>query len=163
MEEERVYELDEVINNKQEFSKDKITKFKANIIVCKKVRLSVLVIINPIKETVTIVNKQMCNDYWQPLFEKINSRYTKLYSNISDDLEDLYHDPAPCFEATSRCHKVDTFDSIIGLKNAKRKYLNALHKYYIRRFNIVRNKYKKVFDDIEREITRYKPKAVNRG
>lgn len=160
--EEKVYELDEVINNKQAFSKDKITKFKANIIVCKKVKLPVLVIINPIKETVTIVNKQKGNDYWGLILDKFDDFRADLYANLTCDLKDYYGDTPPCFEATSRCHKEDMFDPIIGLKNAKRKYLNALHKYYIRRFTIVRNKYKRAFDAVEREITRYKPKPVNR-
>lgn len=162
MEEERVYELDEVINNKQEFSKDKITKFKANIIVCKKVRLPVLVIINPIKETVTIANKLKGNIFFDPIIDKIDTAREIVYSNIACDLTGRCRDTTPCFEATSRCHKEDTFDPIIGLKNAKRKYLNALHKYYIKKFKLVRNEYKRAFDAVEREITRYKPKPVIR-
>lgn len=149
------FNLDEIIDNKKvDVSDGKIHKIKCKITICKKCVIPVLVIINPIKKTTTIVNQFTADSYIIPIFRK----YGYYYSSFPHTLEYYKND----IEVTSRCHKDDTFDVYVGLKNAKRKFLNAVHRNLLREVDLMEKYYNEVMTNIKREVNRYEPKPVKR-
>lgn len=153
--------IDKIINTRDEFYLDEnfkngISKFEAFLTICKGVRVKVLAIINRNNGTTTIAGLE----YPEMHVTRVLNKYG--YSTYLYDIA-IKDTGIDNFSVTSHCHKDDKFDPVIGLNNAKRKYLNVVHRYLLIQLDNMDKFFSKILSDFEREINRYEPKPIDRG
>lgn len=153
------YDLNDIIDKRIAIDlNEKIVKFNANLSISKGVKVPVYVIINRNNGTTTITSPTLSNScYLRKILEKCG--YMQDCYNLSSILRKI--DNEPCITVVSRCHKTDKFNSIIGLKNAKRKYMNRAHRVLMRSFIEFAGYYEKLLTTALKEVDRYQPKKVN--